>query len=196
MGRVRRRFRYVEDLSANHDLFCSGDTEFRKPESADRAQTRRRIEGNGMNLARQIHGWFIELRGREPDVSWKILNLTRQAVLADRVEVADRGAKRSKGLLGRNGLGSGEGLWIVPCEAVHTFFMRFPIDLIYVDSQKRVKKVRSGVPPWRMSACFSAHSVIELPSGTIRTTQTKAGDNLKFSPADLLDENLGNISSL
>lgn len=136
-----------------------------------------------MNLARRTLDWFIELRGREPDVQWKILNLTRQAVLADRVEVADRGARRSKGLLGRNGLKPGEGMWIVPCEAVHTFFMRFPIDLVYVDSNKRVRKVRSGVPPWRMSACFSAHSVIELAVGAIRASNTEPGDILEFSPA-------------
>lgn len=113
---------------------------------------------------------------------WKISNLTRQVVLADRVEVADRGVKRSKGLLGRDGLEPGEGLWIVPCEAVHTFFMRFPIDLVYVDRDKRVKKVRSDVMPWRMSACLSAHSVVELASGTVRETQTESGDQLEFSP--------------
>jgi hypothetical protein len=149
-----------------------------------------------MNQARRMLDRFIELRDREPDVPWKILNLTRQAVLAERVEVADRGARRSKGLLGRNGLEPGEGMWIVPCEAVHTFGMRFPIDLVYVDRNKRVRKVRSDVRPWRLSACMSAHSVVELASGTVRETQTKVGDNLKFSPAELLDENLGNISSL
>ena len=136
-----------------------------------------------MNLTRRILDWFIELRGQESDVPWKILNLTRQAVLAERVEVADRGARRSKGLLGRNGLEPGEGMWIVPCEAVHTFGMRFPIDLVYVDSNKRVRKVRSAVSPWRLSACLSAHSVIELAVGTIRTTKTEPGDSLEFSPA-------------
>ena len=48
-------------------------------------------------------------------------------------------------------------------ESVHTFGMRFPIDLVYVDRKHRVRKVRSGVRPWRMSACLTAHSVIELP---------------------------------
>ena len=113
----------------------------------------------------------------------KVLNLTRQAVLADCVEVADHGATRRKGLLGRSGLPAGEGLWIVPCESVHTFGMKFPIDLVYLDRKKKVKKVRSGVPPWRLSACLSAHSVIELASGTILMTQTRPGDTLEFSPA-------------
>ncbi len=136
-----------------------------------------------MNLIR----WISDRRARrhaKPGVRLKILNLTRQAVLAERVEVADRGARRGKGLLGRKGLDPGEGLWIVPCEAVHTFGMRFPIDLVYIDRKHRVKKVRSHVPAWRLSACLSAHSVIELASGAVRDTQTKAGDQLEFSPAD------------
>src|SRR5258708_3763044 len=71
----------------------------------------------------------------------KISNLTRQAELAHCVDVADHGAKRRKGLLGRERLSAGEGLWIVPCEAVHTFGMQFPIDLVYLDRDMRVKKV-------------------------------------------------------
>jgi len=101
--------------------------------------------------------------------------------LAYCVEVADHGAKRRKGLLGRDQLPTGGGLWIVPCEAVHTFGMRFAIDLVYVDRNMRVKKVKSSVPPWRLSACLSAHSVLELASGTICRTQTKPGDMLEVS---------------
>lgn len=134
-----------------------------------------------MNAARQVLDHLMPPRSHEPDVRWKIVNLTRQTTLADHVEVARSGAKRNKGLLGRNSLGPGEGLWITPCEAVHTFFMRFSIDLVYVDRDKQVKKVRSHVTPWRMSACLSAHSVVELPSGTVCDTQTKPGDRLEFS---------------
>ncbi len=112
----------------------------------------------------------------------KIWNLTRQTVLAHSVEVAGHGAARRKGLLGRDGLPAGEGLWIVPCESVHTFWMRFPIDLVYLDRHKKVKKVRGGVAPWRVSACLSAHSVLEFPSGTVETTGTRPGDLLEFSP--------------
>jgi uncharacterized membrane protein (UPF0127 family) len=110
-------------------------------------------------------------------------NLTRQTVLATRLEVADTGPKRSKGLLGRNGLEPGGGLWIVPCESVHTFFMRFPIDLVYLDRRNRVRKVRSAVGPWRLSACLTAHSILELPAGVILSSQTQKGDMLEFSPA-------------
>ncbi len=135
-----------------------------------------------MNLVSRILGELDGVGRREPDARWQVLNLTRQAVLAERVEVADRGAKRRKGLLGRDGLGAEEGLWIVPCESVHTFGMRFAIDLVYVDRKLRVRKVRSGVPPWRMSACLSAHSVIELASGAALASETQVGDQLEFSP--------------
>lgn len=117
------------------------------------------------------------------DVRLKISNHTRKVVLASSVDVADRGSKRRKGLLGRASLSREEGLWIVPCEAVHTFGMRFAIDLVYLDRARRVKKVRSDVRPSRLSACLSAHSVLELAPGTIRRTGTAPGDTLEFSSA-------------
>ncbi len=113
----------------------------------------------------------------------RVANLTRGTVLATRLDVADRGPKRNKGLLGRKGLEDGEGLWITPCESVHTFFMQFPIDLVYLDRKNRIRKVCDSVPPWRISVCLSAHSILELPPGTIRSTRTEAGDTLEFSPA-------------
>ena len=113
---------------------------------------------------------------------FQVTNRAHGTILATRLEVADSAAKRTKGLLGRDGLDSGEGLWIVPCESVHTFFMRFAIDLVYLDRKNKVKKVRRAVGPWRVSACLSAHSVLELPAGTIRDTLTEAGDTLEFTP--------------
>jgi uncharacterized membrane protein (UPF0127 family) len=121
----------------------------------------------------------------EPEHRLQVTNPARATVLATRLEVADSGPKRNKGLLGRDGLAAGEGLWIVPCESVHTFFMRFPIDLVYLDRKNIIRKVRSAVGPWRLSACLSAHSVLELPAGTIRSTETQPGDSLEFSPAPL-----------
>jgi hypothetical protein len=115
----------------------------------------------------------------------QVSNLTRQTVLAGCVEAANTSARRRRGLLGRERLSPGEGLWIVPCESVHTFGMKFPIDIIYLDRAHRVKKIRSTVPAWRLSACLSAHSVLELASGTIRDTQTELGDKLEFSPVTL-----------
>ena len=111
---------------------------------------------------------------------FQVTNRARGTILANRLEVADSAPKRTKGLLGRDGLSSGEGLWIIPCESVHTFFMRFAIDLVYLDRKNKVKKVRSAVGPWRVSACLSAHSVLELPAGAILNTQTGVGDTLEF----------------
>jgi hypothetical protein len=126
----------------------------------------------------------------EQDARLLVTNLTRNSVLATRMEVADSAAARKKGLLGRERLLAGEGLWIIPCESVHTFWMRFPIDLVYLDRKKRVCKVKSSVSPWRLSACLWAHSIIELPSGTISETQTRAGDILEFSPVPLEESHL------
>jgi uncharacterized membrane protein (UPF0127 family) len=113
----------------------------------------------------------------------RVANLTRESVLAERMEVADHGANRRKGLLGRDGLGAGEGLWIKPCEAVHTFGMRFAIDLVYLDRRNRVRKVCRSVPAWRISGCLVAASVMELPAGTIAATATQRGDILQISAA-------------
>ena len=68
----------------------------------------------------------------------------------------------------------------MPCESVHTFGMQFSIDLVYLDKKLRIRKLRTSVPPWRISACLSARSVIELPAGTIHNTQSKTGDMLEF----------------
>jgi uncharacterized membrane protein (UPF0127 family) len=136
-----------------------------------------------MNFIRQIWNRIVGNVQTNSNSRLKVLNRTRQTVLGISIEVANHGATRRKGLLGRSGLPSGQGIWIVPCESVHTFWMKFPIDLVYLDRDKKVKKVRSGVAPWRLSACLSAHSVLEFASGTVHRTQTRTGDLLEFSPA-------------
>jgi hypothetical protein len=115
----------------------------------------------------------------------RVWNRTRDTVLGEAVDVADTSAKRRTGLLKHERLAPGEGLWISPCESVHTFFMKFPIDLVYIDRKHKVRKVRSGVPAWRLSACLPAHSVVELPAGTAERSGTRVGDELVF---DKLDE--------
>ena len=110
----------------------------------------------------------------------RVRNLTRETVLATSADVADTSAKRRTGLLKHQRLESGQGLWISPCESVHTFFMKFAIDLVYLDKRKKVRKVRHAVPPWRLSACLAAHSVLELPAGSVALTGTVRGDQLAF----------------
>lgn len=119
-----------------------------------------------------------------PPRALQVRNLTRGTTLAAQLEVAGSGATRRKGLLGRQALPPGAGLWIVPCESVHTFFMRFAIDLVYLDRSNRIRKVRHAVGPWRLSACLTAHSVLELPAGTITASCTEPGDFVEFAPAE------------
>ena len=111
---------------------------------------------------------------------YRVRNLTRGTSIGDAIACAESSSERRIGLLKHTRLDVGEGLWIVPCEAVHTFFMKFALDLIYLDRKKRVRGVRKAVGPWRFSMCFAAHSVIELPVGTIDRTLTAKGDELEI----------------
>jgi uncharacterized protein len=109
-----------------------------------------------------------------------VRNQTRNTILADAAEVADTGKKRRIGLLKHDRLDPGEGLWIVPCESVHSFFMKFAIDLVYLDRHKKVRKVRHRMVPWRLSACLTAHSILELPAGVVAASGTRKGDQLEM----------------
>lgn len=79
----------------------------------------------------------------------------------------------------------GDGLWIFPTQAIHTFGMRFPIDVIFMDSFLFVKRVYRALPPWRLTTfVWGAQSVLELPPGSLAGTGTTVGDQLQFSPVD------------
>jgi len=103
-------------------------------------------------------------------------------MLADRAGIADTSKARKTGLLKHQRLENGEGLWITPCEGVHTAGMKFPIDVLFLNKKRMVVKVRAAMPRWRMALCLWAHSVLELPSGTAAATNTRAGDQLEFEP--------------
>lgn len=137
---------------------------------------------NRMSLFRWIFQkrWIPLISNRRPSSTCPlhVTNLTRHTLVATCVTLADRGPARRRGLLGRHQLAVGEGLWIVPCEAVHTFGMQFSIDLVYMDRDHRIIQIRSNVPPWRLSVCLSAHSVLELAAGVVRDSQTRTGDML------------------
>lgn len=140
-----------------------------------------------LGLAKGVRGWFSPPPAVSVDPQ-QVLNVTRGTILAARMEAALTGAARNKGLLGRERLLPGEALWIAPCESVHTFFMRFPIDLVYLDRKLKVKKVRHSVGAWRMSACLTAHSVLELPAGTALASRTQRGDQVEMTPVAALPE--------
>jgi uncharacterized protein len=109
-----------------------------------------------------------------------VRNQTRNTILADAAELADTSEKRRTGLLKHDRLDPGQGLWIVPCESVHSFFMKFAIDLVYLDRNKKVRKVRHRMVPWRLSACLTAHSILELPAGAVAASGTQPGDQLEI----------------
>ena len=109
-----------------------------------------------------------------------VFNLDRRLTVAERVRVAGRSAARRKGLLGIDSLAAGAGLWIAPCEAIHTFGMKMPIDAIFIDRKFRVRKMRPCLAPYRISICISADSVLELEAGTVARTRTVVGDRLRF----------------
>ena len=110
----------------------------------------------------------------------RVRNATRGVPLGDRIDVADTSAKRRTGLLKHTGLAEGEGLWIAPCEAVHTFGMKFPIDVVFVSRKRRVLKVRKEMDRRGIALCLWAQSVLELPPGTVDRTGTQKGDQLEF----------------
>src|ERR1700721_2183481 len=114
----------------------------------------------------------------------RVHNPSRETMLADRAQIADTSKTRKTGLLKHQRLESGEGLWITPCEGVHTVGMKFPIDVLFLDKKRKVVKIRAAMPRWRMAACFSAHSVLGLPRGTAAATNTTAGDQLEFETYD------------
>lgn len=110
----------------------------------------------------------------------RVTNLTRGKLLADRADIADTSAKRRTGLLKHAKLDEGEGLWIVPSEGVHTFAMNFVIDVVFLNKKRQIVKVRPKMVKNRISLKLTAHSVLELPAGTLEATGTQQGDQLEF----------------
>jgi uncharacterized membrane protein (UPF0127 family) len=108
----------------------------------------------------------------------KITN-SKGAVLADRAGIADTGAKRRTGLLKHSKLEPGEGL-LIRTEGVHTFGMKFPIDVVFLSKARKVLKVRPNMVRARIALSLRAHSVLELPAGTLESTGTLTGDQLVF----------------
>src|SRR5205823_4011426 len=94
-----------------------------------------------------------------------IVNLTRGGVVCERGVIADRALRRMRGLLGRRTLPEGEGILLRPAPSIHTAFMRFPIDVIFVDKDLEVLKVVMGLRPWRVASASGARAVLELAAG-------------------------------
>lgn len=118
---------------------------------------------------------------------FKVRNLTRDKLLADRAEEARSFSERLVGLMGKRELPFGAGLHIVPCNGIHTFFMRIAIDALFLDRSLKVVKLFRSLPPWRATnVYFTAHSVLELPSGTVAASGTSEGDQLELTESSNL----------
>ena len=108
-----------------------------------------------------------------------LMNARTAAVVASAVEVADDRESRRKGLLGRDQLDPAAALVLTPCFAVHTAFMRFPIDVVFVDRSGVVLKIVRQMGPWRIAAAWGAHATIEFAGGAIAGARdVSVGDRL------------------
>jgi len=107
----------------------------------------------------------------------KIINKTRGITLAENAIIAKTPLKRMVGLLNRRQFEQGEALIIKPCNSIHTFFMHFAIDVIFVNSNNRITRTIRSMRPFRISGIYlSALFSIELPAGTLAKTSTQTGD--------------------
>ncbi|MGQ0508677.1 MAG: DUF192 domain-containing protein [Myxococcaceae bacterium] len=113
----------------------------------------------------------------------RAINSTRSKILASEVAEARTFSTRLKGLLGRSNLRASEALHLVPCSSVHTFFMRFTLDALFLAEDGTVVALYPALQPWRATRPhLRAHSVLELPTGTLATTDTQPGDRIVFEP--------------
>ncbi len=111
----------------------------------------------------------------------EIYNITRQVVLAQEVQVALRFSKRLKGLLGERSLPVGKGLLLKPCNAVHSWFMSFPFDVVFLDENLVIVYIIEALPPFRFSPVIrEARAVLELPAGIVRWSESRVGDRLSL----------------
>ncbi len=108
----------------------------------------------------------------------KLFNRTKNLVVIENVKRADSYWSRMVGLLGTPSLPHGNGLWLFPCYDIQTFFMRYPLDIVFVTTEMRVKSVHENVPPWRLLFSWGAESAFEMPVGTIQRGQVAVGDQL------------------
>lgn len=111
--------------------------------------------------------------------TFRLIDMTHGRVVAERVRRARGPLGRLTGLLGRSKLGPGEGIWLAPCNGIHTFGMRFPIDAIVLDRNLCAVRLAHSVGPNRVVLpCVGGQSTVELAAGTLRSTGVQVGHQL------------------
>ena len=121
---------------------------------------------------------FLAPLVRSPHSAFALVNELTGGVVAGRVLGAFDMLPRMKGLLGRKSLDPDTALVIAPTNAIHTWFMRFPIDVAFVARDGGVVKIRHRMGPWRMSAAFQAFAAVELAASALESSETAVGDRL------------------
>jgi len=116
-------------------------------------------------------------------VKYRLINSRTRRTLATDVELALTRESRRRGLLGRDALDPSAALFLKPCLAIHTAFMRFPLDVVFVDGDARVVRVVRQLPPWRITVSPRARAVIEFRGGTLNPGGVEPGDELYLAPA-------------
>lgn len=124
---------------------------------------------------------FLDPLLAKPTADWILLNARHKHVVARTIETAFDRKARNRGLLGRSSLAEDSALILAPCNSIHTFFMRFAIDVAFVDRDGQIRRARQSLQPWRIQAAYRAFAVVELPSGALRRSDTRLGDHLYFA---------------
>ena len=112
----------------------------------------------------------------------RVINISKNTLLADKAEITNTLLKRLIGLLNRKSLNKGEALILLPCNCIHSLFMRFTFDVIFLDKARKVIEAVSLFKPFRLSPIyFKAKLAIELPANTLHLTQTQPGDIIQIT---------------
>lgn len=111
-----------------------------------------------------------------------MVNATRGTTVASRPEIATSFLARGRGLMFRTSFEDGQAMIINPCSSIHMFFMRVPLDVLYLDSDHTVVRAQAGIKPWRVGPLHTRNAVyvIELPTGTISRSNTEVGDRIQI----------------
>ena len=123
---------------------------------------------------------FLEKGRGTPSTACALRNASNARIVAGTVELATTRAARRRGLLGRDGLAPGHALLIAPCSSIHTWFMQFPIDVMFARRDGVVVKTYAAIPAWRMAFAWGAYAVVEFPAGAIARAGVKPGDRLEL----------------
>ena len=115
----------------------------------------------------------------------RVSNSTSGTVIAERAQLASDPWSRFWGLMGRRDLPKGSGILIAPCSSIHMFFMRFPIDVVFLDRNDVVVKVVHSIRPWRLAMGGGGKKALELPAGTAQAIPISEGDQLAFEDPGL-----------